>query len=299
MASTSSIVETIDIAVPVRTAYNQWTQFEEFPQFMQGVEFVKQLDDANLHWCAEIGGKHKEWKAKITEQIPDKRIAWTSTEGAHNAGVVTFHRLSDDTCRVTLQLEYQPEGALEAVGDAIGLMTWNTRENLERFKEFIESRGEETGAYRGEIQTPEDRREGRSHAAQASQSTGQGSRMPGQTGTTSRQQQQQSGTMGRQQQAGMMGRQQQPSRSMSSQQQSGSMSSQQSGSMSRQQQQSGSAGSAQQSGSMGSAPQQPGSTFRQQQGGIGKTGTSPEKSGTDIAGSGTTGTLGSRNRQRQ
>ncbi|HYC55754.1 MAG TPA: SRPBCC family protein [Candidatus Binatia bacterium] len=163
----SNIVETIDIAVPVRTAYNQWTQFEEFPQFMQGVESVRQLDDATLHWCAEIGGRRKEWTARITEQIPDKRIAWTSIDGAHNAGVVTFHRLSDDTCRITLQLDYEPEGALETVGDAIGLVSWNTQESLERFKQFIEERGQETGGYRGEIANADD---AAGQGAQASQS---------------------------------------------------------------------------------------------------------------------------------
>jgi uncharacterized membrane protein len=157
MASTSSIVETVDIDVPVRTAYNQWTQFEEFPQFMQGVERVQQLDDATLRWRAEIGGKTKEWTARITEQIPDKRIAWCSIDGPHNAGVVTFHRLSDDSCRVALQLEYTPEGIVENVGDAIGLVSWNARENLDRFKAFIEQSGQETGAYRGTIPSPEDK----------------------------------------------------------------------------------------------------------------------------------------------
>jgi uncharacterized membrane protein len=158
MASkSSSIMESIDVNVPVRTAYNQWTQFEEFPQFMQGVEKVEQLDDETLRWCAEMGGKHKEWTAKITEQIPDKRIAWTSTTGALNAGVVTFHRLSDDQCRVALQLDYEPEGVVENIGDSIGVVQWNVRENLERFKEFIESQGEESGAYRGTIKNPEER----------------------------------------------------------------------------------------------------------------------------------------------
>ena len=152
----SSIMQSIDVDVPVRTAYNQWTQFEEFPQFMQGVESVEQMDDETLHWKAEIGGKTKEWTAKITEQIPDKRIAWTSTSGALNAGVVTFHRISDDQCRVALQLDYEPEGVVENVGDTIGVVEWNVRQNLERFKEFIESQGSETGAYRGEISSPED-----------------------------------------------------------------------------------------------------------------------------------------------
>jgi uncharacterized membrane protein len=155
----SSIMESIDVNVPVRTAYNQWTQFEDFPQFMQGVESVEQVDDKTLRWCAEIGGKTKKWTAEITEQIPDKRIAWTSTTGALNAGVVTFHRISDDKCRVALQLDYEPEGVVENVGDTIGVVQWNVRQNLERFKEFIENEGRETGAYRGKIEAPDDRRE--------------------------------------------------------------------------------------------------------------------------------------------
>lgn len=157
MASkSSSIVESIDVNVPVRTAYDQWTQFEEFPRFMQGVESIEQLDDATLRWRAELGGKTKEWTARITEQIPDKRIAWTNTSGAMNAGVVTFHRLSDDQCRVTLQLDYEPEGVLENVGDTLGVVGWNVRGDLDRFKEFIEQRGHETGAYRGTIPAKDD-----------------------------------------------------------------------------------------------------------------------------------------------
>ena len=147
----SSILKTIDVGVPCRTAYNQWTQFEAFPRFMEGVEEVRQLDDANLAWRAQIGGKPVEWTARITEQVPDQRIAWTSTSGARNAGVVTFHRLSDDTCRVALQVEYEPEGVVENLGDWIGVMGARVRGDLERFKEFIESHGRETGAFRGTI----------------------------------------------------------------------------------------------------------------------------------------------------
>ncbi len=159
----SSIMQSIDVDVPVRTAYNQWTQFEEFPQFMKGVESVVQIDDDTLRWKAEIGGKTKEWTAQITEQTPDKRIAWTSTSGALNAGVVTFHRISDDQCRVALQMDYEPEGVVENVGDAIGVVEWNVRQNLERFKEFIESRGHETGAFRGKIDSPDDTASKASH----------------------------------------------------------------------------------------------------------------------------------------
>jgi uncharacterized membrane protein len=162
----SSIMESIDVDVPVRTAYNQWTQFEDFPHFMHGVESVEQLDDKKLRWCAEIGGKNKKWTAEITEQIPDKRIAWTSTSGALNAGVVTFHRISDDKCRVALQLDYEPEGVVENVADTIGVVQYNVRQDLERFKEFIENRGKESGAYRGKIESPDDRTQTSSRTSQ-------------------------------------------------------------------------------------------------------------------------------------
>jgi uncharacterized membrane protein len=152
----STVLKSIDVHVPVRTAYDQWTQFEEFPEFMEGVESVEQLDDRNLRWHAEIGGKDLEWTARITEQIPDKRIAWTSTSGARNAGVVTFHRISDDTSRVTLQLDYEPEGIVENLGDMMGVLGSRAEGDLERFKEFIEARGHETGAWRGKIPSRDD-----------------------------------------------------------------------------------------------------------------------------------------------
>jgi uncharacterized membrane protein len=141
----------IDVSVPVRTAYNQWTQFEEFPRFMEGVEEIQQLDDTHLLWVAEIGGQRREWKAEITEQRPDERIAWRSMEGAANAGVVTFHRLGDAQTRVMLQLEYEPDGAIETAGDTAGVVKSRIKGDLERYKEFIESRGQETGAWRGEV----------------------------------------------------------------------------------------------------------------------------------------------------
>ena len=147
----ATIEESIDISVPVRTAYNQWTQFEEFPKFMEGIERVDQLDDQRLHWVAKIGGKTKEWDAKVTEQTPDQRVAWTATEGADNAGVVTFHRIDDNRTRVTVQMDIDPEGVVENVGDAVGIPERRVKGDLERFKEFIESRGQETGAWRGEI----------------------------------------------------------------------------------------------------------------------------------------------------
>jgi uncharacterized membrane protein len=148
----ASVTESIDVNVPVRTAYNQWTQFEEFPRFMENVESVKQLDDTTLHWVAEIAGKRKEWHARISEQTPDQRVAWTNTDGARNAGVVTFHRLDDDTTRVTVQMEAEPEGPVESAGTALGVLQRSVKGDLERFKEFIEGRGQETGAWRGEVE---------------------------------------------------------------------------------------------------------------------------------------------------
>jgi len=147
----SVIEKSIEINVPVRAAYNQWTQFEEFPKFMEGVKQVKQIDDTHLHWKAEIAGKEKEWDAEITEQIPDERIAWRNRNGAKNAGVVTFHRLSDSKSKVMLQMEYDPEGVVENVGDTMGVVSQRVLGDLERFKQYIESRGHETGAWRGTV----------------------------------------------------------------------------------------------------------------------------------------------------
>lgn len=147
----STIEKSIDVAVPVSTAYNQWTQFELFPEFMEGVEEVRQLDDRHIHWRASVGGNEEEWDAEITAQIPDQRIAWRSISGKENAGVVTFHPVDPDTTRVTLQIVYEPEGVMENVGDALGVVDRRAEGDLERFKEMIESRGTETGAWRGEI----------------------------------------------------------------------------------------------------------------------------------------------------
>ena len=148
----ATAVKYVEVSVPVSVAYNQWTQFEEFPEFMEGVKEVTQLDDRRLHWCAEIGGKTVEWDALITEQQPDERIAWTSTSGARNAGVVTFHRSTADSTRVTLQLEYEPETLAESAGSALGIVERRIQGDLERFKEFIEGRGRETGGWRGTVQ---------------------------------------------------------------------------------------------------------------------------------------------------
>jgi len=150
----SRIEQSIGIDVPVRTAYNQWTQFEEFPRFMDGVREVRQLDDRTLDWKTDVGGRAMAWKAEISEQIPDTRIAWRSVTGPHNAGVVTFHRLSDDRSRVMLQMEYEPEGIIENVGDFVGVMSSRVSGDLRRFKEFVEARGRETGAWRGEVEAP-------------------------------------------------------------------------------------------------------------------------------------------------
>lgn len=147
----STIEQSIEVNVPVRTAYNQWTQFEDFPHFMEGVEKVNQIDDVNLHWVAEILGQHREWDAKITEQVPDERVAWRNVDGATNAGVVTFHRIDDNTTRVMLQMEFDPEGFAEKAADALGIVKGRVKGDLERFKSFIESRGHETGAWRGEV----------------------------------------------------------------------------------------------------------------------------------------------------
>ena len=147
----STVEESIEINVPVRTAYDQWTQFETFPQFMEGVTAVQQLDDTHLHWVADIGGVHREWDAEITEQHPDERVAWRARDGADNAGVVTFHKLTDTKTKVMLQLEFDPEGFTEVAGDKLGFVKRRAVGDLERFKTFIEGRGSETGAWRGEV----------------------------------------------------------------------------------------------------------------------------------------------------
>jgi uncharacterized membrane protein len=147
----ASVEQGIEVDVPVRTAYDQWTQFEEFPRFMGGVESVQQLDDTHLRWVAEIGGVRREWDAEITEQVPDMRIAWCSTTGARNAGVVTFHKLDEGRSKVMLQLDFDPDGLLEQAGDKLGVVRRRAEGDLERFKEFIEGRGAETGAWRGEV----------------------------------------------------------------------------------------------------------------------------------------------------
>jgi uncharacterized membrane protein len=151
----ASITESIDVQVPVRTAYDQWTQFEEFPQFMEGVQSVDQIDDTHLHWVAEAGGKQHAWTAEITEQRPDERVAWKAIQGHGNAGVVTFHRLGDGETRVTVQMEHATDGLIEQLGSIFGLDSRRVQGDLERFKELVEGRGVETGAWRGEVESGE------------------------------------------------------------------------------------------------------------------------------------------------
>lgn len=148
------VEKNIEVAVPVRTAYNQWTQFEEFPRFMEGVEEVRQLDDRRLHWRAEIGGREQEWDAEIREQVPDEKVIWASTTGPTNAGMVKFDQVAPDRTRVHLEMSYEPEGVIENIGDALGFVSRRVEGDLERFKEFIEARGTETGEWRDEIDNP-------------------------------------------------------------------------------------------------------------------------------------------------
>ena len=137
----TTIERSIDIQAPASTAYRVWSRFDLFPEFMDGVEEVRQEGERRLHWRAVVGKKTEEWDAEITEQIPDKRIAWRSQDGASNAGCVTFHRIGDDRSKVMLQLEYEPEKLSEKIGDALGVMTRRVEQDLRRFKDFVETRG--------------------------------------------------------------------------------------------------------------------------------------------------------------
>ena len=149
----ATVEKTIEVNVPVHAAYNQWTQFETFPQFMEGVKEVRQEGDTRLHWKAEIAGKKEEWDADIVEQVPDKRIAWQSTSGAPNSGTVSFQPVSDTRTKVKLELEAEPQSVTEKLGGAVGVLDRQVKSDLEKFKEFIESRGgQSTGAWRGEIE---------------------------------------------------------------------------------------------------------------------------------------------------
>ncbi|HUR51205.1 MAG TPA: SRPBCC family protein [Mycobacteriales bacterium] len=147
----TTVEESIEVEVPVSTAYNQWTQFEDFPEFMEGVESIKQLDDKRLHWVTKIAGVEREFDAEITEQHPDERIAWSTQDGPKQAGVVTFHKLDPARTKVMLQMDFEPEGIVEQAGDKLGIVKSRVHGDLERFKTFIEKRGTETGAWRGDI----------------------------------------------------------------------------------------------------------------------------------------------------
>lgn len=150
----TTIQESVDVRVPVPTAYNQWTQFESFPYFMDGVDRVVQVSDTVTHWETSIGGAHREFDAEITEQHPDERVAWRSIGGQDHAGVVTFHRLDDHTTRVNVQMEYGPETLVEKTGAALGILSGKVKADLGRFKDFIESEGRETGGWRGNVSRP-------------------------------------------------------------------------------------------------------------------------------------------------
>ncbi|MCP9960148.1 SRPBCC family protein [Streptomyces sudanensis] len=148
----SQVEESITVDVPVRTAYNQWTQFESFPEFMEGVERIEQVTDTLTRWTTKVNGAERSFDAEITEQIPDERVAWTTVGGeVRQAGVVTFHRIDDTTTKVMLQMDVDPEGFVETVGDKLGFVKRQVTGDLKRFKSFIESRGSETGAWRGEV----------------------------------------------------------------------------------------------------------------------------------------------------
>jgi uncharacterized membrane protein len=152
----STIEQSVEVEAPLAMVYNQWTQFEEFPRFMDGVEAIRQLDDTHLHWVAEFGGSRHEWDAEITEQKPDERVAWRNTDGKDNAGVVTFHRLDDSRTRVMVQMDFVPEGIKEKLGEALGAPDRRVQGDLANFKELIESRGAETGGWRGEVKRPDE-----------------------------------------------------------------------------------------------------------------------------------------------
>jgi uncharacterized membrane protein len=148
----ASVTESIIVNCPISSVYNQWTQFEEFPRFMEGVLSVNQTDDTHLHWVAEVGGKRHEWEAEITEQVPDRVIAWRALDGHFNSGRVMFERIEESTTKVTVEMEHETEGMVEALGSALGSDSRQVKKDLERFKEHIELRGAESGAWRGEVQ---------------------------------------------------------------------------------------------------------------------------------------------------
>jgi uncharacterized membrane protein len=151
----ASVTESIQVEVPVSTAYNQWTQFEEFPKFMEGVKSVRQIDDTHLHWVAEIGGKEHEWDAEIVEQKPDRVIAWRALSGHYNSGRVFFEPIESTRTKINVEMEHETEGMVETLGSALGVDSRRVKGDLDRFKELVESRGAGTGAWRGEVHAGE------------------------------------------------------------------------------------------------------------------------------------------------
>ncbi|MEV8371126.1 SRPBCC family protein [Kribbella sp. NPDC056861] len=151
-------IESVDVEAPITAVYNQWTQFESFPQFMDGVDEVKQLDDTHTHWVTSMAGVKREFDATITEQHPEERVAWASDSEPRHAGVITFHRIDDTTTRVTAQMDLDPEGFAEQVADKTGLVGIRVKRDLLSFKEFIEKRGSETGGWRGDVERPDQAR---------------------------------------------------------------------------------------------------------------------------------------------
>ncbi len=150
----STVTESVDVDVPIKTAYDQWTQFESFPEFMDGVQEIRQIDDTRNHWVIKVGGVTREFDATITEQHPDERVAWRADDGPDHAGVVTFHRIDDNKTRVTAQMDIDPDGFVENLADKAGILDRRVKGDMKRFKEFIEGRGAPSGEWRGDVQRP-------------------------------------------------------------------------------------------------------------------------------------------------
>lgn len=174
----ATVEKTIEVEVPVQTAYNQWTQFEDFPQFMEGVKSVQQMDDARLFWVAEVGGERKEWFARITQQVPDEVVAWQSESGTLNAGIVSFHAEGPQKTAIQVHMEYEPQDLKEQAGSALGVASRRIEGDLKRFKEFIEARGVETGAWRGEISGGKTQEETQRYGATGQGGAGYGGTTP-------------------------------------------------------------------------------------------------------------------------
>jgi uncharacterized membrane protein len=150
-----SIKESIDVNIPVSTAYDQWTQFEQFPKFMEGVESVTQIDDTHLRWAANVGGARREWEAEIVEQVPEQKIVWRATSGNGPNGIVTFEPLGPESTLITVEMSYEPDGLKEQLGAKVGVDSRQVAADLKRFKQLVETLGAETGAWRGEVHAGE------------------------------------------------------------------------------------------------------------------------------------------------